>query len=747
MRATALFLLLTVLTSVAAQPESVAVFPFASQDARLGMAVADRLASSLGTRVLPPEVTLALVPPFVVGEERFLSPLDVLKGTGSRYAAAVLRDALGTEAAVTGEVAFREGGLELRLHVAEPSGVRSFRVRAPESQPGRLARSARAIVSTALGVPRKGVDLSVHLGAPYGDFVEGLVLLSSGAPEEARASLARAAASRRAEARWHGRLGALRAALAGDAAHAPALAAAVALNTRPLDEAGARRAFRALSGVPPYRALAGLWLELLGAGGEPVERAHYPYGAAQRALMRAVAGEGGVREEVRRFLRGEAPGALLGGLFVAQLLEDPELEKEVATKLSRLTPSFPYPFERLSQLAFDEGDPLAAAKALRVATRLAPQSDLYWTNLGWAYYLLGLPEQSEAASKEALALNPGEVVAWYNLGLVQTVTGRLGEALESYEQGLARDLEGDGAVNGAAVADLEDALTRYPKVPGVHFALATLLEASGKHARAAEQFERYAARAEGELARRARARAQALRTPPPPLEFTPGTRVGLGPDALPVRSYRPGDRLYPRFEVSTPGLELPPNLSLELELQTPSGEVVTRRARRPEVPPAAVALAFDDLPLELPEDLAPGRYRLVLTARAGERRASVSLPIRVQGAPSLLRRLVGRGIVLRDLATGRPLYSPQEAGHAGADQRLIQTLLDELARSASAAGAVPEPARGRFTGRSGEVLFTEATPRDVRAFLEFLLAQEITDEAFTFAEVYARWAVEGGPTP
>lgn len=743
------------------------VFPFASDEPRLGVAVADRLTHAFSDLSIPPELALGLVPPLVLQEGAFISPLNLLgdEQTGSRYAAALLRETLAVETAVTGRVRYTAGGLELELFVARPGVARSFLFRAPEAFPDRLVREAQAaLVSFADLTPRPAARFSVDLSSPYGTFIDGLVNLGSGFPNEANPLLRRAAAALSAEPRWQARAAGLQALLSErpDAARTryPLLAAVVALNTQPFNEAAVTKAFSG-SELP----LAQLWEALLtaqtGAAGDLFTvLPGYPFSAAERLLYRVSQsesqgksqgdqGETAVRAELQALLarQPESVSVRVAGLFIAQTLRDGALEQRLAERLTDLAPAFAYPYERLSQLAFDRDDPDAAAVALRTATRLEPQSALYWTNLGWAYYLLDVLAESEAASERALELNANELVALYNLGLVQVVTGRLGVSLGTYAEAILRDLEDDDALDPAAVADLQDALSRYPSVPGVHYALATLLEAEGEFSAAAEQYERYAARGQGALVAQAEAQAQGLRAPPPPLEIAPGARVGVGPEALNFPGYAPGDLLYARFELATPGDALPAPLGVTLRLKNVAGRVVAEAARteRTPLPPNTVALETQ-ASLELPPKLPPGPYQLVITVRARGRSGQATLPLRVTaGAPPLVRQLLGRGITLRSLGTGLPLYAPEDV--AADDSTLVQTLQNELAASANAATeTLPEVSHGRFAGQSGSALFGSSSPRDVRDFLEFLLQDGAGTDA-PFAELYVRWALGGAPTP
>ena len=219
---------------------------------------------------------------------------------------------------------------------------------------------------------------------------------------------------------------------------------------------------------------------------------------------------------------------------------------------------------------------------------------------------------------------------------------------------------------------------------------------------------------------------------------------GIGPDALTLPDYLPGDQLTARFEVSTPGDALPTPIEVRLTLTGPDGAVVaeTSRTERGALPANTVAVELATA-LAVPDDAAPGRYRLGIDARARGRvgRAQVSLTLAAR-PPTLARRLVGRGVTLRDLGGG-PLY----AGPDVPDDTLLRTLVGELERAAEAgAEGLPEITSGRFAGRGGATLLSSSRARDVRDFLRFLLAAAPNTDG-SFADLYLRWAQQGAPLP
>ena len=734
-----------------------AVFPFVSSEPRLGFAVADRLAHSFQDPSIPPELALGLVPPLLLQEATFVSPLNLLgdEGTGSRFAAAFLREALAVPTAVTGRVELKGEGLELTLFVARPEGTRSFVFSAPEAFPERLVVQAQRVLSLTGLTPNPDARTGIDLSSPYSTFIDGLIDLGSGFPAQAAPLLRRAGAALSAEPRWTRRAEAVTQLLSAQPGTAltryPLLAAVVALNTQPFDDTEVARAFSARN-LP----LTMLWRALLAAQAEDAAQARrdfaavdgrYPFAAAQALLYQLDKTEDTALKTDLQALVQQYPGTLsvyVSGLFLAQGLKDGGLEQTLATRLTELAPTFAYAYERLSQLAFDRDDPEAAATALRTATRLEPQSDLYWTNLGWAYYLLGALGASETASQKALALSPDETIALYNLGLVQVLLGRSGLAVGTYAHATELDLQDDDQLDPAATGDLRGALKRYPDVPDLRYVLGTLLEASGRPGAAAAQFGRFTKQGRGPLVADAAARVAALRAPAPPLRFTPGLQAGVGAEVQAVPAYLPGDLLYTQFELSTPGDALPTPLQISLRLTDGGGSVVgaSSTTERTPLPPNTVALEITDAALGLPRSLKPGRYTLGVSARARGRTAKTSLPVTVSALPApLARQLIGRGVTLRSLQTGQLLYS----GTTGNDT-LLGALLGELSRATSqAAETLPVVSSGRFAGDDGAALFGSSNAQDVRDFLSFILQGANTDGAF--AELYARWALAGAPVP
>ncbi|HEX7002860.1 MAG TPA: hypothetical protein VF168_01575 [Trueperaceae bacterium] len=736
----------------AAYAETIVIYPFSSRDSFIGSVVADRVAQALAegyedSEVFGPAVAPSLVPPLPVGDG-FLNPTEYLQGAGvaNRTGSALLRDSLGAQGVLTGDLMVAEERLRAELFLATGDGVESFIVTAPLDEPGRLAARIADETSERLGRPIEVEPMRVDLSGPDGELAQALALIAAGLTSDAQRVLEN---MERPGERAQSLLEAMRAIERQGTDADPALLATLAVNRQPLDERLALRYFRLLDEASQLPAAA-LWVAVLETSVNDLPSAgehfaelpeEYVYGQAARAAFLAAGGDA-ANEPLERALASEDVAALLGVAAAAQLQGDTATEKEALSRLTRVAPFFTYPFERLSFIAFDEEDALAAAEALAVAVELEPESSLYWTNLGWAYYLLGMLERSEDASLEAVALDPSQYIAQYNLGLVRAVTDRLGEAVEAYQQALRADPE----VDDAAVEDVENALAQYPEEPELHYVLGLLYEAEGRRSEAAEQFRLFAQRAQSEeFLATARERIEVLSAPPPPIQLTDGlVTVRLGSTDIVRGPFHPGDPLYPRFEVYTPGNELPRTLEVDIDLVDNEGQEAFGVERTLEMPAGAIGYVVDEMEVWLPEDLEPGTYTMQVEVNASEgRTASGSVMFQVSGEPQLIRQLLGRNLLMQGLQSGTRLYGPEDLTRP---DRLTRVLLEELEASADAAEqALPEVDQGRFSGMTGGELFLSSTAEDVSDFIEYLLASGARDTTFIFAEAYAQWALEGAP--
>ncbi len=754
-----LFTLLIALVSWAAAVDAV-VHPFRSQDPVVGVAVAERIASSLdGAVVMGPEIAPMLVAPVVV-PGGFVNPLVVAPdGAFDRSGVALLAGGTGVPVVVSGVLAIEADGLRLDLVAAVDGALRSTTVRAPMGDLDLLVARAAPRVAWWVGATARAtrsLDLAGDDQAP----ARARALIGAGFTSEALELLEGLTDPHPIDARLRDDL---RAAVAGTADGDAALAAMTALSSGDPEVPG--RAFarwRAEGGPPVADVWAGAWARGVGDD-EAADRAFaaaaeaYPFGRAAQAADRVTsaleADDAEALASVRRDLVGlidaGEPAALLAAAFAAGALEDDELEDGLLASLGRAAPFLTYPFERRSFLAFARDDALTAAQTLAIAVELEPESDLYWTNLGWSWYLLGFLDRSEAASQRAIELDPGQFIARFNLGLVRVVTDRLEAALGDYREAIRLDPE----VDREAIADLVAAEEDYPEAVGVSFALAFLLDRAGLRDEAAEAYERYvervaaqpdAAGADAARAREAEARIVALRAPLPPIEIQDPPTLSLGRRGPAVETAQPGDPLTVTFEVGTPGDALPRRLELEVELLGADGEPLVADAASVDVPTGAIGYVLDLLEIELPETLPSGGYTLVVVATGDGQEARATREVAVAGAPERLRRLIGRGLVPTTLETGQNLISVRDLGVAPGT--VWARWLDELrATAALAEEALPEATSGRFAGMSGGEIFAAVEEQDLLDFVDHLLESGASRSTFALADAFAQWVLDGTP--
>jgi len=744
--ATALF----TLALPAAFAQVLLIHPFEDDGSLVGTVLADRVAASLephATLTLGPATAPAIAPPFPY-QEGYVSPLALLEAgeTAEPHGAALLRAATGVDLAASGRYVSSGGTQTLHLTIAlEDGSTRSYRLEEPDGRAHLLAQRAATLIAEHVGMPRPNAVTPLDLAGI--DDVRGrtLTLLAGGFPGEAAALLDQAAEADELPARLARWRTALRAVEAGRAApDAPVVAALAALALSD-DDVRTRAYFAAVAaaGLP----LAEAWNGAIAAdaGDTPAAEAAYeraavtPYGLATRTAYLASQGEDA---DLRALAASDDPAVLVTAALLADLASETETLRTALHTLTDVTPTFAWPFERLSYLAFDEDDALAAAEALIVATALQPGSDLYWTNLGWAWYLLGFWDRSEAASIRATELDADAYIASYNLGLVRARFGRLDEAMPAYEQALARDPE----VDDEALADVENAILAEPDQAALQYVLGRLYEMEGRRAEAAEAYQAYLALGgfgapyDGAADRR----IAVLTAPPPPLEIADARLEPLLGTALAPTPLHPGDPLHVEFEVLTPGEALPTRLDVTTTLRNASGDDLGVRTVTVDVPENAIGYVVQEARIDVPIDAAPGTYLLEVRVDGIEGTSVLAeTSLDVAGEPEPLRQLVGRNVTLTSLTGSRPLFG---ADDVTTPTTVLNLMIAELRAAREAAEAnLPVTETGRFAGLSGGVVFDQSDETDVRDFLAYLAADGVEDLRIAFVDAYAQWVVDGAP--
>lgn len=734
---------------------SVLIHPFQSDDdGRLGMVVADRVAESLDglvSVIVGPAAAPSAVPPFRFGDG-FVSPLGTFEGGDafSLHGAQILRAGTGVDVAVTGTVRGTGEGLRLTVYTAFADGSTSVAtVEAGEDDPAALSRWLALALSSRLGVDVPPSPRAIDLSGEDDALARMLTLMAAGFVDEAVAIAEERDAAAPISSRLEQHLRTLRAVRAGDTAtEDPVLAAMLALSGS--SGGDALDAFMQVAAEAGWLA-AEAWRGAIAADSGSIDRADvaytaaaaYEYGAATGVAHARVEGREGTDAPLAAAARGTDPAAAIVATLWASQEADIDLERAALDALTRSVPTFAWPFERRSFVAFDDEDGLAAAQALIVATRRDPLDPVSWTNLGWAWYLLGSWERSERASIRALDIDPGGVIAAYNLGLVRARFGRLDEAMPVYERALAADPE----VDDEAILDVENALLARPGEASLYYALGRLYETEGRRDEAAAAYQSFLSLGgfgrpyDGDAARR----VQALLAPPPPLEIA-GDVVDVVLAGVDHPSpWGPGDRIGFVFEVYTPGDALPSRLSAAIRLMpSGSGDVVATADVAIEVPQNAIGYVVDPVTLDLPFDLPAGGYVAVITLSSpGVADVSTSVDVEVGGDVQPLRRLASRSVRFLALSSGRPLFDVDDVDRPNA---VANVLVEELRRAASAAEeALPTVESGRFAGMGGGELFESSTADDLLDFLAALAQRGPEDVDLTFVDAYAQWALDGAP--
>lgn len=759
---------------------SLVVYPFTSQDPLLGVVLADEISATFHEHavVLGPDVAAGLVPPLVV-VDGYINVGRILGGNvwTSPSGPELLRTGSGAQVAVSGTVEQYDGSTVLKLDVAYEGGMRRAELTAEPGDRGRLVNQAVRVIAPLLGLDSAPAAVpSPQLQGDYEAYARSVLLAASGLLSDAAAVQAE-----QQDGTWPARAAELhddlRAVAAGDVAlpHAQALnstdagrrlarRALMALSLETLHEAGAEAAFDTLADLtqlPVAFAWSGILASDRGdfaAAESAFAASAYPYGAALQASLQLAFGNAGAALQMVDDLTatGAAAGsaALTGAYTVALLAEEVQRQKGALQALHRAAPFLAYPLQELSFIAFDEDDALAAAETLTVAVELEPESSLYWTNLGWANYLLGFLTESQQASERAIALDSNAYIAAYNLGLVHAVHGRLATALESYDYAVALD----PAIHDEVIVDLVNARELYPGVSAVEYALARLYEAKGLRQDARTAYNRFVRMAaeEGrqdeysEYLQVAQQRLSALSAPLPPLEIFGDVTLHLGQRGPAAEPYHPGDPLYPSFELSTPGEQLPGLVNVTVSVlqqgadddQPPLAEATASI----ETPPGAVGYVVDFVNVALPADLPAGDYVLLVDATSGEElavNAQTSFSVAAGVVP--LRQLFGRNVVMTGLEIESPLYGRADLNSV---ERVLDRMVQELHDAAPAAeAALPTVVGGRYDGQSGAQLFLNTTADDVALFLAYVAGTGTSETRFTFVDGFAQWAIDGAPNP
>jgi len=399
--------------------------------------------------------------------------------------------------------------------------------------------------------------------------------------------------------------------------------------------------------------------------------------------------------------------------------------KALARKLPEIEPLYAWGYKMKSFAAFEDGHGEEARDALLAAIRLNPSNGLYWTNLGWAYYLTGDLPRARLASEYALTLEENPT-ARYNLGLFYALWEAAFPAQAQYKKAVWTD---DAWEIRMALKDLRDA---QEDLSAAGYWRGLLLTYAGEPEAAKRELSAFIETHPDHVlvpwARRLIQRNQGW------WQKLEVEALSVRPDGLSLSTFGPGDPLWVRLGYE--GEPALPGKPLTLELIDQKGQIVKRTTffkNHPPYPPNSVGYAGWAGPLFLPET--PGTY--TVRAHWGASRAQTDLAV---DAPSLTRKLYALGLVPRDL-DGAPFLPENELLSPNAETRLIQALLEAIHQAAPKAEKIEPYAKPLKDGKSVAEHMREATPELVRAFLEATLENPglLTPNAI---EGFARWIWE-----
>lgn len=741
------------------------VYPFEDQgDYTLGTLVADAVATAFeasDTLVFGPDLVNSALPPMWVPSgflslTRLTNDYDMFELSGAQ----LLQGAFQADLAVTGGLSNGDAGTTLTLYLATSERTTRRAFTADFGDYDRLARFAIATITEFGFIPR--YSAAYHMNDRFEELVFSPLLFALTNSDTASAKRIAQRELNSSDVAIMNRARTLAQATLGtdDSEHGRWRHVFNRLNAGDVPDAELAEEFLALAEHTASSNVALLWAALLylSDGNED---------AATRLLTRFDMSYPYARQVARTFLFHESSrgvdtyslldwfgpldGLDMAGLFVTSAaafdIGTAEFEAIVAGELARTAPYLSWAFEQHSFAAFDMNDALTAASVLAAAVEVQPDSALFWTNLGWAYYLLGNLAGTITASQTAIELPDASEVPYYNLGLANAVQNNFDDAYDAYINALSFGI----GVHEASLEDLVEARELYPESAGVAFFLGFLAQEDGQRGLAGEEFERFLAFPEQDALWQpyrsyAEERLTALNAPPAAIVIEPNFALHLGVLGSATTTFHPGDAVAPVFELTTPGFELPRAVELAVNLLYEGGIVyeVTYPGTL-GIPEGAVGYVIDDLSFTLDRNLPAGAYNLELVVLGdADQQAAATVSLELMGSMDPHRVLFSHNVQLLGLESGRWLNT--EATLKNTDT-LVRTYLADIALVIDeASNVIPYVDGGRFAGLTGGEAFAQTSESDVLDFLTWLAdSPDYYEHQVMFVDVYADWVINGTP--
>lgn len=439
----------------------------------------------------------------------------------------------------------------------------------------------------------------------------------------------------------------------------------------------------------------------------------------------------------------ESPKALeqLGAFFIF-LGQNHRDWPKIALKLTESIPELALGWEQASFAAFNEQKPAEAVNYLTQALSLQPNEPLYWTNLGWAYYLTGNLTRALQASERAwsLQIDPAsyyqEPTAGYNLGLFRALTYNYRGAQKAYQEAMQLDRPPApgfpyNPVFPAALDDLSDA-----EEPRLDFFIGYLGERTGELETAKAAYQRFVRTFPGHpLAEEARRGLSRLQQNHLQISLA-GLAYTTQGDPLP--NVAASDPVYPKVQI-----ESDPSL--------PSGELVSRLIQNGTVQEQKLDLSFYPLTsawegtAAMVKPYRPGPYRLEVSYLG--QTAATELEV----VPThLARQLFVSGVSIVGLA-GQPILNQDLAFSPNGERELLQAASQEIRAAAPYAARLARYQtpldRGPFAGQSVAQILVQVEPASLAPFFQGVLAQPEILAGRDIVNAFAEWLLQIGSQP
>lgn len=432
----------------------------------------------------------------------------------------------------------------------------------------------------------------------------------------------------------------------------------------------------------------------------------------------------------------QSPRALeqLGAFFMLLGQNDRDWPK-LARGLTESIPELALGFEQASFAAFNEQNSEQALADLRQAIALQPDQSLYWTNLGWAYYLEGNLIRALQATERAWSLEPNPT-AGYNLGLFRALTYNYRGAETAYQEALRRDVPIPPGVPyqpvyPSALDDLNDA-----QEPRLDYFIGYLSERTGQLTEAQSAYQRFVAAFPGHPLAASAQRNLA--------------KLAAGQLAVSLAGLAYTEQGDPLLNVAA-GDPIHPMVRLEADPSLPAGELVTKLIQNGEIAEEKVSLSFYPLTTAWQGTAAmvtprrPGHYQLEVSFNG--RTTSTELEV---GPTNLARQLFVSGIAVVGLA-GQPILSPELAFASNGEQELLQAASSEIQTAAPYAARLARyqtPLKsGPFAGQSVAQLLVQVSPESLAPFFQGVLAQPELMVGRDIVNAFAEWLLQTGGSP